>query len=287
MNAPRQRSKEAFSRSGVGVSLFTSAYRAVSRTGITELPWLMRLLEPLFFFYKRYLEDPFYVLAQKHPELFANGHILDVGANIGYTASVFSEAASPGFNVFAFEPEVGTFAQLAKRALKKTPRRNLQVFHMAVGAQCGSVDLWRNPQHQADHRIATSEFRKQIASEKTSTVALTSLDDFCEKHAIWPVSFIKIDVQGYEFPVCEGMQKVLAANPRSCVAFEYHLKSMTDLGIPPMALLDFFFSRKFEIVTVGRRGNLVPCTKEYLLGLVKDHEYVDVLCLPRNAVNLK
>ena len=48
-----------------------------------------------YLLYKRYLEDPFAALAKIRPSLFRGGDILDTGANIAYTASLFARAGGP------------------------------------------------------------------------------------------------------------------------------------------------------------------------------------------------
>src|SRR5712692_982951 len=87
------------------ISLFTSAYAAARRTGFLDTPIGSRLFISAYFLYKKYLEDPFEGLIRRDPDLFRGGHILDVGANIGYCAALFSRALDPGYSVFAFEPE--------------------------------------------------------------------------------------------------------------------------------------------------------------------------------------
>ena len=49
-----------------------------------------------YFLYKRWLEDPFAALVRLRPGLFRGGHVLDVGANVGYTAAVFPGRWTPG-----------------------------------------------------------------------------------------------------------------------------------------------------------------------------------------------
>ena len=77
----------------------------------------------------------------------------------------------------------------------------------------GTLRLWLNPRHHGDHRIATDALVGD-----TVEVPVVAIDSFVERENIHPVRFIKIDVQGYEPAVCEGMGRVLAANPE-CVRF--------------------------------------------------------------------
>jgi hypothetical protein len=83
-------------RSKSSIDLFTGAYSLARKAKLLQLGWFRNAFVASYFLYKRLYEDPFWVLAQQRPELFANGDVLDVGANIGYTASVFARTLKPG-----------------------------------------------------------------------------------------------------------------------------------------------------------------------------------------------
>jgi hypothetical protein len=72
------------------------------------------------------------------------------------------------------------------------------------------------------------------------------------------VSFVKIDVQGYELPVCEGMSGILDRNPRACVALEYAPRQMAEQGFEPEALRRFFAARGYRIYLLARNRPLTP-----------------------------
>ena len=102
----------AFDASRVGLWL----YRQVRRTGLLSIPPARRAYERVYAQYKRHVEDPFYNLTRRHPEFFTGGHIIDVGANIGYTAGVFATVIQPGFRVWAFEPSSENFSTCRGRS---------------------------------------------------------------------------------------------------------------------------------------------------------------------------
>jgi len=87
------------------IRVVLGAYALARKSGFLDTRLGESTLDHAYFAYKRFVEDPFAALATRHPELFRGGNILDVGANIGYTASVFARASSEGFQVYAFEPE--------------------------------------------------------------------------------------------------------------------------------------------------------------------------------------
>ena len=94
----------------------TRCYSIVKRAQLLENPLSRRGFHALYRLYKRYGSDPYRQLVQTRPRLFSGGHILDIGANIGYTASVFAEALTGNTCVFAFEPEPWSFSTLSRMA---------------------------------------------------------------------------------------------------------------------------------------------------------------------------
>jgi hypothetical protein len=133
---------------------------------------------------------------------------------------------------------------------------------MAVGARDGAIDLWLNENHPGDHRTVTDAFRGRVGqSNLLRTVPMVSIDSFVESNQISKrVGFIKIDVQGYETEVCQGMQQTLQDNPRATVAVEYGPGSMAELGIAPSTLIDFFVERGFHLYELRRNGRLEMLT---------------------------
>src|SRR5271163_3736152 len=93
-------------------TIFTRAYNLARSAGILDLPLFRRAFLGSYFLYKRWYEDPFWALAKRSPELFAGGDVLDVGANMGYTAWVCARVIDGSNKVCAFEPDAASFATL-------------------------------------------------------------------------------------------------------------------------------------------------------------------------------
>ena len=254
----------------------TKLYSLTRRSGLLETRFGRKLFTASYFLYKRYLEDPFAALARRRPGLFRGGDILDIGANIGYTASLFAQDSDGDAMVYAFEPEPFNF-QLLQSCVKD---RNLQEkvipVHSAIGERSGEIELWINDHHHADHRIATDKLRssKPGANEGYVTVPMTSVDEFLAHRGVTrPICLIKIDVQGYELVVCRGMAATIAHHPHAAVAIEYMPEAMEDLGYSAPALLDWFHEREFRMYSLGKNGELT-------LGLSRElaeKGYVDLI----------
>src|SRR5580700_9526399 len=104
-------------------SIFTRIYNLARSAGFFEMPLFNRIFLFSYFLYKRWYEDPFWALAKRSPELFTSGDILDIGANIGYTACVFAAAMQANrkapSKVYAFEPDLASFETLGEIVRRK------------------------------------------------------------------------------------------------------------------------------------------------------------------------
>jgi FkbM family methyltransferase len=260
-------------------NIFTRVYNLARWAGVLEIPLFKRIFLSTYFLYKRWYEDPFSALAKRRPELFAGGDILDIGANIGYTACVFAAARRAPAKVYAFEPDVASFATLHETIRRKKLGGVVATLHMAVGSGDGSLEFWHNDEHSADHRVVTETFKaSRPAPEKITRVAVTSVDNFVAARGLQKISFIKVDVQGYELAVCEGMRETLRSHPELCVAFEYAPEGMRELGFEPAALLEFFRTAGYQLHILTRHAVTLARENEKIEGAAKRAGYVDVLC---------
>lgn len=249
------------------VALWT--YRHIRRTGLLSIPPVRRAHELAYSRYKRYIEDPFYNLTRLHPELFRGGHVIDAGANIGYTAGVFAGAIDPGYRVWAFEPSSENFDLLRRSIDNRRLHGVIIARRAAVGDRVGTIDLILNPGHPGDHHVAPLDDRADTreSHDGVERVPVTTIDEEVRAHAVAPVAFIKIDVQGYELHVCRGMSETLDANRGAAVVLEYAPDTMQQYGVEPEELSQFFAQRGYSGYRVAQRGRL---------------EAVNVLDLPKD-----
>ena len=271
--------------SEVSSGIFTKVYAYAKAHGLLETAVAKKIFVSSYFLYKRLLEDSFAAVVKKYPELFAGGHILDVGANLGYTAKVFARALSPGCKVFAFEPEKENFESLAQLAATRALRNLVVPYQLAVGEANGSIELWHNHAHHADHRVMTPGLKERLhANADTYTVPLVSLDNWRRAHCEGQsISFIKIDVQGYELCVCRGMAQILEECPLASVAIEYSPLAFEEMGFPADAVIEFFTSRGIALYVVQANGRLKAFDASAIAADLRSRGYVDLIAT-RKAV---
>jgi len=243
------------------------AYSLVNKTGLLRSGFARSLFENLYFFYKNLAKDPLKTLVKHHPALLRNGHILDIGSNIGYTVAVLESAIDSDFKIFAFEPDKTNFKSLSARYEKKD---RISCQQLAVGSRNEEITLWHNKDSHADHRILTSELSSLLGSGDTATsykVSCVNIDSFLEKHSIQPqdISFIKIDVQGFEINVIKGMTNTLRNNPNISIMIEFDKNALIDLGFDPKELLNLIAEHEFSLAQISSTGAITPVTQEDLL----------------------
>jgi FkbM family methyltransferase len=264
-------------KSSTGV--FMLAYNLARSARLLDLPWFKRVFLFSYFLYKRWYEDPFWALTRRSPELFSNGDILDIGANIGYTVYVFAGAIKPPAKIYAFEPDHASFATLEEIIRRKNLADKVEIFNIAVGSADGFVNFWHNEEHSADHRVVTDQFKtSRPTGDKITTVAVSSVDNFIAARNARNISFIKIDVQGYELAVCEGMRQTLQRFPEVCIGLEYAPAGLRELGFEPSALLDFFRSAGYNLHVLSRAATTPASDNRTIDQLAQKASYVDLLC---------
>lgn len=239
----------------------------------------MKLFTRAYFFYKQYIEDPYFNFVKQNKKIFEAGCVLDVGANIGYTSWVFANAfADDSQCVYAFEPETHNFQMLCETIKNYGLNQRVIPIKSAVGDRQGRIGLRRNLLNHADHRVVASD-NKNVDEE----VAITSIDAFCQDRD-WkvPISFIKIDVQGYELPVCRGMNQTLARNPQAVIALEYAPAIMREQGFDAHEMISFFIERDYRIYQLEQNGNLRGVSTTDLNTIVLPRRgYCELVFLPR------
>ncbi len=235
-----------------------------------------------YFLYKRLWEDPFWGLIHRRPELFGNGDVLDIGANIGYTACLFAQAVGPESRVYSFEPDEATFQLLKEIIQRKNLSEKIIATKAAVGSADGSIEFWHNEKHSGDHRVVTNRVKNAHADpSQISTVPVISVDTFVEERNLQRISFVKIDVQGYELAVCEGMKQTLVNFPDLCVCCEYSPESLVELGFDPVELLNFFRANGYQLYVLTRSSIMLALDNAMIQKVADEAGYVDLLCSRR------
>ena len=130
--------------------------------------------------------------------------VIDIGANIGYYTLIFAKLVGQDGKVFAFEPEPLNFNILTKN-IELNGYENVIVEQKAVSDKNGKTRLYISDLTSGMHRIYQSKYCKNFID-----VNLIKLDDYFSKTSfIDEINFLKIDVEGAEFGVLNGISNIL------------------------------------------------------------------------------
>jgi FkbM family methyltransferase len=260
--------------------VLTGAYSVARSAGLLESGVAKRAFIASYFMYKRFWEDSLWGLVDREPQLFAGGDIFDIGANVGYTSCLFARALDSQCKVYSFEPDQSNFLMLTEVVARKKLSGKIVAMNAAVGSVDGCVEFWHNEKHPGDHRVVTRHFKKSISnSRRVTAVPLVTVDEFVESYGIRQISFVKIDVQGYEPAVCEGMRRTIMKFPNLCICCEYSPEALTELGFKPDGLLDFLRTNGYQL-HILRRSSLQLVRDSVIINRIAANEggYLDLVC---------
>lgn len=218
--------------------------------------------------------------------------VFDVGANIGYLTYFFCRHVGPGGKVYSFEPEAANFRELAAN-VESNGITFCCPLRVAVGAKDSEVCL-------------ASGLNGHINANSASAPNCTmiSLDSFVRRHSIYRVNLVKIDVEGWELDVLQGMREILGREEKPILYVEIHPEGFLGKGEPEKVIR--FLQTYYSNLTVFRtwsdaRGALSRWTR-LRHSFMRDpdcpqpasleelersrHERFQLLCLPENQPTL-
>lgn len=142
----------------------------------------------------------------REEDLFA-----DVGANVGsYTILASGHI---GCKSISFEPIPSTFKLLFENV--QINKLDDLVFHYNVGIASNQTTLFFTNSYDTINHVYNEGLEKK---ENTTSIPVYPLDFYIEKHGI--PNLIKIDVEGYESEVLQGMKLILESEKLKAIIIE-------------------------------------------------------------------
>jgi FkbM family methyltransferase len=131
----------------------------------------------------------------------------DVGANIGYVSLALAKAMGQAGRVVAFEPLPANLVRLRANMALNPEGSRVQVVGAAIGARNAQAAFMVH-ESGGMGKLQASEGR-QTPYKDTITVEVISLDEWITDRGGAPPGLIKIDVEGGEAAVLEGLAGTL------------------------------------------------------------------------------
>jgi FkbM family methyltransferase len=168
--------------------------------------------------------------------------VWDVGANIGHYAAQFADRGAA--NVVCFEPAPDAVAKLQHRFSESTGlNKRIRVVPVALGSQRATAAF------AAEGASPNNQIVAAANGDATVEIQVYSGDGAQAELGLPPPNVIKIDVEGFELEVIQGMPGVLSSKALRSVFVEVHFSLLHNRGLDdaPARILKILRSRGFGV----------------------------------------
>ena len=188
-------------------------------------------------------------------KLRASDIFFDIGANAGYFSAL---ALGCGVSsVIAFEPDPDTCNVMQQQfAINNWDPSRWRIAQLGLSDREGYQDLIRGSD-AGESGFGDWPYREVVGRLR---VKVSSLDDFCRRYEIRP-TVIKIDVEGWEFRVLNGADKVLSAPDTRLIVFEAEI--MPTGEIKDDRLPAIFKKNGFTVTHIPRPSGTLKFTENF------------------------
>ena len=218
-------------------------------------------------FYEKYETELFKKLIRKGMV------VVDVGANIGYYTLLAARCVGEGGKVFAFEPDPYSYS-LLHRNIEVNRYENVIPVRKAVFSKSGRMKLFLDKNNLGGHSLSEANV------DKSSSIMIeaTTLDDYF-KNTDYKIDVIKMDVQGSEMDVLEGMTNIINQNDNLRIVTEFWPLGLRNCGSSPTDFLNKLIDCGFTLYQIGQYVG--PTSADHLLRTYSDEKSGTLLCKKR------
>jgi len=202
--------------------------------------------------------------------------VVDIGAHYGYYSLI---AAKNKAQVFSFEPVKENF-EILRKNIELNHLDAIQPFNVAVSNINGGK-MFNVAEASDSSSFYEHPLTKTIEQRAVQTV---SLDKFLPDQKI---DLVKIDTEGHELEVLEGMKNTLGKNPGIKLLIGFNPKCLKIAGNNPTDLLTWLSQNAFDIfflddakIKIMKLGGAVEKWQEFMDPM----GYVNLFCVKRGSI---
>jgi FkbM family methyltransferase len=173
--------------------------------------------------------------------------MLDVGANVGYMTALAARAAGSEGLVIAVEPAPDNLA-LLRANVWLNRLENVRVLPIAAWSRRDLLPLRFNPDNRGDDQVGASGAPDPASAR---LVPAAPLDDLLGGLS---VDVVKVDTQGSDHEVIEGLSATLDASPEAVILAEFWLDGLAERGIDPRHVLRGYRGKGLSIALLREDG---------------------------------
>jgi len=202
--------------------------------------------------------------------------VIDVGAHVGYYTLLMAQLVGKNGKVYSFEPDPANF-ELLKKSVEINGFENVVLIQKAVSDTTEKIKLFLGDNDSAVNRIYDAKLGD---AKKSIDVQSITIDEyFKENDKLF--NFIKIDSEGSEAKIINGMEKFLTKNRKLIMMTEFFPFLIKKSGDEPNQYLKSLENSGFELYNIlddNKETNKI--NSESFLKIEPDSEYcTNLLCI--------
>jgi FkbM family methyltransferase len=175
--------------------------------------------------------------------------IIDVGANIGYSARFFAQAIARTGKVYAFEPNPLIYPLLKENLVDF---KQIHVYNLGLSSKAGELPLFLAGNNYSvacfsEKYPATHLAHREGETMRTVQAKVVVGDEFLKQKGIDRVEVIKIDVEGWELNVLSGLAQTISTSRDLTLFCEFNPAAQECAGRAPREILDWLMNRQFSL----------------------------------------
>lgn len=207
--------------------------------------------------------------------------VLDIGANVGFHATLLAKRVGPDGHVYAFEPNSENCRLILLNA-EKNRLTNLTLLPIALSEERGwayfSSHVGSNGGFVSDQFVALHGHGSVVPTFTLDELSLPEAD------------FIKIDVEGAEYRALSGGPEYLKRS-RPSIICEFSVEMVQRVsGVAPQDFLEGIVTHDYELYILERTGPAVATPVPSVTGLMESWgdlgRIEDLLFLPKEKKGL-
>lgn len=171
---------------------------------------------------------------------------IDVGANAGYYTLLASRLVGEQGTVVSIEASPAIFA-LLERNLRANHVGNVRAVNVAVWSRTERLELFTRPEHPPGTTTVVGSWADQWSLDSGGTILAQPLSAILTADEVRRARIVKIDVEGAEWPVLQGMGSLLESSREDLeVVVEIAPQLLESSGSSADAVVDFFGRQGFH-----------------------------------------
>jgi FkbM family methyltransferase len=206
--------------------------------------------------------------------------VIDVGAHVGYFSLVAARHVGPTGRVWSFEPDPANRASLERNVHANGLTDRISILPLAASSAVGESALYR----VASDTGSSTLYPSADTGGERIAVATTSLDAWADASG-WPaVDLVKVDAEGAEGSVVDGMTELVKRNPGIVVVLEFQAETLEAAGEDPVDFLGrLLVMTSGHVEVLGDRGYRLLERRETLAKLAQRSRWGPINLAVRNV----